>query len=120
MKKYHPNTSKLMRLQDEIIKLGFNEKYNKDFCQEIARFSDEMGEDYPSDKAIILAEKWIEEFKTTGKIKDLEYDPEDRLQIYIKNEGGWESLFYAMTSEERRKVFSRLKDEIEKWENNNL
>lgn len=116
MTEFHSNTWKLVKLQSKAVELGFADKYPyKDFCQEIARFSNELGDDYPSDQAIKLAERWVEELKETGKIKDLEYDPHDKLQIYIKNEGGWEELFYALTPEEVMTVFLRLKNQIEKW-----
>jgi len=69
---YHKNTLRLIEITDEIIRLGFLEKYNKCFCYEIAKATGEIGNDYPSDEAIKLAESWLKEFKETGKIKALE------------------------------------------------
>jgi len=72
MSEYHPNTLRLIEIHDEIIELGFFKKYTKDFCYEIAKATGELGNDYPSDEAIKLAESWLKEFKRTGRIKALE------------------------------------------------
>ena len=45
-----------------------------------------------------------------------EREEEYRLEQYIKWKGGWETLYYALTEEERVRVFERLKKEIEEWE----
>jgi len=68
----YKNTLRLMEITDEIIRLGFLEKYNKCFCYEIAKATGELGNDDPSDEAIKLAELWLKEFKETGRIKALE------------------------------------------------
>ena len=36
----------------------------------------ELGNEYPSDEAIRLAKRWLEEFKKTGKIEALEDEEE--------------------------------------------
>jgi len=73
LKRFHPNTSKLIDIEDAIIDLGFINKYpNKCFSYEIAKATKELGNEHPSNKAIQLAEQWFEEFKSTGIIKYLE------------------------------------------------
>lgn len=47
-----------------------------------------------------------------------ETDEEYRLQQYLKWKGGWEAVYYALTQEERHKLFKRLQKEIEEWERN--
>jgi len=74
MSDYHRNTKRLIQIHDEIIKLGFADKYNLDFCYEVAKASGELGADYPSDEAIKLAESWLEEFRRSRRIKTLEAD----------------------------------------------
>jgi len=74
MSDYHRNTKRLIQIHDEIIKLGFADKYNLDFCYEVAKASGELGNDYPSGEAIRLAELWLKEFRENGKIKALEKD----------------------------------------------
>ncbi|RLF46654.1 MAG: hypothetical protein DRN29_04750 [Thermoplasmata archaeon] len=69
----HQNTLKLINLERQILELGFWKKYpNKDFSYELAKTTGELGDEYPSDKAIRLAEQWVTEFKETGKIKSFE------------------------------------------------
>ena len=76
MNDFHPNTLRLIKIHDEIIELGFLEKYDLDFCYEVAKASGELGNDYPSDEAIKLAESWLKEFRESGKIKALERNEE--------------------------------------------
>jgi len=45
-----------------------------------------------------------------------ETDEEYRLQQYLKWKGGWEAIYYALTTAERIRVFKRLQKEIEEWE----
>jgi len=69
----HPNTWKLVRIEIEMVKLGFTEKYPTHcFSYEVARATNELGNEYPSDEAIVLAKRWLDEFKSTGKIEALE------------------------------------------------
>ena len=70
---YHPNTLKLIDVEDAVIDLGFTDRYpDKCFSYEIAKATGELGNEHPSDEAIKLAKKWLEEFKATGKIEHLE------------------------------------------------
>jgi len=70
---FHPNTLKLIDIEDAVINLGFADKYpDKCFSYEIAKATGELGNEYPSDKAIRLAKRWFKEFKLTGKIKRFE------------------------------------------------
>jgi len=74
---YHVNTLRLIRIMDEILELGFHKRYPKKcFSYEIARATGELGEDYPSDRAVELAKSWLEEFKKTGRIQALEEEQE--------------------------------------------
>lgn len=43
-------------------------------------------------------------------------DEEYRLQQYLKWKGGWEAIYYALTTAERIRMFKRLQKEIEEWE----
>jgi len=45
-----------------------------------------------------------------------ETDEEYRLQQYLKWKGGWEAIYYVLTTAERMRVFKRLQKEIEEWE----
>ena len=51
----HPNTLKLMRINEKAIALG----YVGDFCRDVAAKMEELGNDHPSDNAILFAENWI-------------------------------------------------------------
>jgi len=76
VERHHPNTLELIQISSEIIEAGFLERYNKDFCYEVAKAMNELGNEYPSDEAIRLAKRWLEEFKKTGKIEALEDEEE--------------------------------------------
>lgn len=41
---------------------------------------------------------------------------EYRLQQFLKWEGGWEAIYYALTPEERQTVYDRLRHRIEVFE----
>jgi hypothetical protein len=54
----HKNTIELIRIDDEIINLGWYEKHpRKNFCEYVAEQMNEMGNEFPSDKAIKYARK---------------------------------------------------------------
>jgi len=64
MNDWHPNTLKLLKLHIEAVEKGWNEKHpNKCFCQEVAIRAGELGNEYPSDNAIIIALEMIEELE---------------------------------------------------------
>jgi len=68
MSEYHPNTIKLLQIANEAIKLGWYVKYPKIcFCAEVAKRSHELGNDYPSDKAIKIAERMLRRLKREVK-----------------------------------------------------
>ena len=65
---YHRNTIRLIRIEYEAIENGWNKKYPRTcFCEEVARKSGEMGNDYPSDKAIEIALKMLEKLKKSNR-----------------------------------------------------
>jgi len=71
--KYHPNTLRLIDIEDAVVDLGFTDRYpSKCFSYEIAKATGELGDEHPSDEAIQLAKKWFREFKRTGRIEHLE------------------------------------------------
>jgi hypothetical protein len=59
------NTIKLIRLEEEIIGLGWNQKHKpkQNFCSYVAEKTGEIGEDSPSDKAIKFAERVVARYK---------------------------------------------------------
>lgn len=63
MSKYHPNTKVLLKLEKEANRLGWNEKYPDkiDFCYEVAKKAGELGNKYPSNRAIGIAEDMLGE-----------------------------------------------------------
>jgi len=64
VRRYHPNTLKLIAIENEAIKLGWYKKYPyRCFSEEVAKEAGELGEDYPSDEALIIAQKKLEKFK---------------------------------------------------------
>jgi len=64
MSRYHPNTLKLIALENEAIRLGWTKRYpHRCFSYEVAEEAGELGEDYPSDEAIEIARRKLEEFK---------------------------------------------------------
>lgn len=65
---HHPNTIKLIQLNGVAIKVGWNSINPRlCFCQEVARRSGEMGNEYPSDEAIEIAEEMIRELEKQVK-----------------------------------------------------
>lgn len=64
MSGYHPNTLKLIRIGDNAIELGWYKKHpNTCFCEEVARRAKELGNEYPSDEAIRIAERMLNQLK---------------------------------------------------------
>ena len=60
----HPNTAKIIKIENKAIKLGWYKKHPKKcFCEEVARCSGELGNEYPSDKAINIALRMLENLK---------------------------------------------------------
>lgn len=67
---YHPNTIKLIRIENEMISLGWNTDFPEyDFCELVAKLSHEIGNIYPSDRAIQIAEQLLENYKRTKRTK---------------------------------------------------
>ena len=58
-------TRKLMQMEKEVIKLGWYEMYpqKKDFCYEVAKAADELGQEYPSENALEIAEQMLDKLK---------------------------------------------------------
>ena len=64
MSKWHRNTLRLIEIEDEALRLGWAEKYpRRSFSYEVAEEAGELGNEYPSDEAIRIAERKLEEFK---------------------------------------------------------
>jgi len=67
--KHHPNTIRLIRIEDEAINLGWYRYYPKVcFSSEVARRSNEEGEENPSDKAIKIASRMLNELREMVKL----------------------------------------------------
>lgn len=64
MTTYHPNTLKLIHIEDKALCLGWYKKYPRTcFCEEVAKRSGELGNDYPSDTAIEVALEMLKELE---------------------------------------------------------
>jgi len=64
----HPNTIILINLHTKAIKYGWAERYPRlCFCQEVAKRANELGNEHPSDNAIIIANKMLENQKRWKK-----------------------------------------------------
>jgi len=62
--RYHPNTLRLITIEDEAIRLGWYKYYPKlCFSSEVAKRAGEEGELYPSDNAIVIASKMLNKLK---------------------------------------------------------
>lgn len=61
---HHPNTIKLINIENQAIKLGWYKKNpNKCFSEEVARRSGELGDEHPSDEAIVIALRMLAKLK---------------------------------------------------------
>lgn len=71
VQKYHPNTIWLIALEEQAIRLGwYKYKGRFCFCEQVAKLAGEEGNEYPSDKAIKIAEQMVEKLKIlAGKSK---------------------------------------------------
>jgi len=54
----HPNTERLMAWADRMYAKHGNPKTGYDWCRKLAYAVGEAGNDYPSDEALRVAEKW--------------------------------------------------------------
>jgi len=64
----HPNTIVLIKLHTKAIENGWTERYPKVcFCHEVAKRANELGNEYPSDNAILIANKMLENQKRWKK-----------------------------------------------------
>lgn len=68
MTKYRPNTLKLIRIENKAINKGWYEKHPRTcFSEEVAKKSGELGNEYPSDRAIQIALRMLSKLKQKGK-----------------------------------------------------
>lgn len=65
----HPNTRRLEALMDRAEELGWNLKHETPFIEEVARLANESGKEYPSDNALIIAQRIIDELEGWKKAR---------------------------------------------------
>lgn len=64
MSTHHLNTLRLIRFENEALKLGWYDKNpRKCFSEEVARRSGELGNEHPFDEAIRIAERMLARLK---------------------------------------------------------
>lgn len=64
----HPNVIVLIKIHEKAIENGWAERYPKlCFCQEVAKRAGELGNEYPSDNAILIANEMLENQKRWKK-----------------------------------------------------
>ena len=64
MTKYHRNTLRLIQIEKDAIENGWYLKHPRScFCEEVAKKSGELGNEYPSDHAIQIALRMLSKLK---------------------------------------------------------
>lgn len=89
----HPNTTKLIHIEDAAIKFGWYKLHPKAcFSEEVARRVGEMDDDYPSDKAIVVALIMLAETKEAAA----ELEAGQKRILILAGSGGHTGYAYAL------------------------